>query len=186
MEFLERVMPALVRAVPGVFLAVIGGEAVHSINADSRSQRQRIREAIGRLGLHEHVQLMGEQEDAMVRAAFFASRALIFPVLDQPGDSEGFGMVAVEAAAHGVPTVAFAVGGVVDAVADPETGSLIPSGDYSRMTEKLIEMCSGSEPEEVRRRRRDFAARFEWSQFGERVRKLCGALIENPDTVNFV
>ena len=180
-EFLERVMPALVEAVPRIFLAVIGGEAVHSIKADAQGQRQRILRTIQRLGMGEHVQLMGEQDDVMVRAAFFSSSALIFPVLDLPGDSEGFGMVAVEAAAHGVPTVAFAVGGVVDAVADPESGSLVPSGDYACMTENLIELCRGSELEEARLRRRDFAAKFEWGRFGERVREACGAVIRNAD-----
>lgn len=185
-EFLERVMPALVVAVPRIFLAVIGGEAVHSIKADTQSQWQRIQLTIQRLGLGEHVQLMGEQDDAMVGAAFFSASALVFPVLNMPGDSEGFGMVAVEAAAHGVPTVAFAVGGVVDAVADPESGSLAPSGDYFQMTEKLIELCRSSASEEARQRRRDFAANFEWSRFGEQVRKVCGGIVANSDAASAV
>lgn len=185
-EFIERVMPALVAAVPGIFLVVIGGEAIHSIKADPLSQRNRIGDAIERLGLHKHFHLMGEQDDATVSAAFFSSSALIFPVLDLPGDSEGFGMVAVEAAAHGVPTVAFAVGGVVDAVSDPESGSLVQSGDYPGMTAKLIELCRSADHEDAKMRRREFAAKFEWSRFGERIRALCGALLEDSRVANVV
>src|SRR3546814_12930756 len=59
-----------------------------------------------------------------------AASAHIFPVREIPGDPEGFGMVAVEAAAHGVPTIAFATGGIVDAVAEGESGRLIRPGDY--------------------------------------------------------
>ena len=50
-------------------------------------------------------------DDQRLSDAYFAADVMVFPVLDLPGDVEGFGMVAVEAAAHGLPTVAFAVGG---------------------------------------------------------------------------
>ncbi len=38
---------------------------------------------------------------------------------------EGFGIVFLEAAAHGLPAVGGNVGGVVDAVVDGETGLLV-------------------------------------------------------------
>lgn len=45
---------------------------------------------------------------------------------------ENFGMVAIEAAAHGLPTVAFATGGIVDAVKDGVSGYLVESNNYAR------------------------------------------------------
>jgi phosphatidyl-myo-inositol dimannoside synthase len=55
---------------------------------------------------------------------------------------EGFGLVYLEAAAHGLPVVAHDVGGVSDAVVDGVTGLLVPPDEPARLTsafEKLIQ-----------------------------------------------
>lgn len=46
-----------------------------------------------------------------------------------PSYREGFGTVVIEAAAMGLPTVGTAINGLVDAVADGETGILVPPRD---------------------------------------------------------
>jgi glycosyltransferase involved in cell wall biosynthesis len=46
-----------------------------------------------------------------------------------PSELEGFGLVYVEAATYGVPSVGFRVGGVPDAISDNETGILVEPGD---------------------------------------------------------
>jgi len=71
-------------------------------------------------------------------------------------------MVAIEAAAHGLPTVAFNVGGVADAVADGVSGRLIPAGDnatFDRAVRQLIENPMNSA------HARQFADRFAWHEF---------------------
>src|SRR3546814_1721721 len=73
--------------------------------------------------------LIGRIGDRELEDAWAASAVHVFPVREIPGDPEGFGMVAMEAAAHGVPTVAYAVGGVPDAVLDGTSGVLVQPGD---------------------------------------------------------
>lgn len=51
-------------------------------------------------------------------------RALVLPSL-----KEGFGIVYMEAAAKGRPSIGFAAGGVTDAVINGRTGMLVPPGD---------------------------------------------------------
>ena len=46
--------------------------------------------------------------------------------IDHRHSVEGFGLVYLEAAAHGLPVVAHAVGGVPEAVVDGVTGLLVP------------------------------------------------------------
>jgi glycosyltransferase involved in cell wall biosynthesis len=50
---------------------------------------------------------------------------------------EPFGQVAIEAQASGRPVVASAIGGLRDAVADGETGLLVPPGDAQGLREAL-------------------------------------------------
>jgi glycosyltransferase involved in cell wall biosynthesis len=58
---------------------------------------------------------------------------------------EGFGQVLIEAAACEVPTVATRVTGVVDAVVDGVTGTLVPAGDSRAAAEAIIHYLQ-SEP----------------------------------------
>ena len=54
---------------------------------------------------------------------------------------ESFGIVALEAAAAGKPAIASAVGGLVDIVADGETGLLVPPGDVDALADALRRLC---------------------------------------------
>ena len=59
----------------------------------------------------------------------------------QDNSVEGFGLVYLEAAAHGLPVVAHDVGGVSDAVQDGTTGLLVPPDRPAQLAaafEKLI------------------------------------------------
>jgi glycosyltransferase involved in cell wall biosynthesis len=50
---------------------------------------------------------------------------------------EGFGLVYLEAAAYGLPALAYDSGGVREAVLDGVTGRLIPTGDVPALTQQL-------------------------------------------------
>lgn len=77
---------------------------------------------IDRLRLREerHVTCMGWQSDEVVRDHFSRAAALLFP------GEEDFGIVPVEAMAHGCPVVAYGRGGACETVVDGVTGMLFP------------------------------------------------------------
>src|SRR3546814_20724889 len=81
-------------------------------------------------------------------------------------------MVAVEAAAHGVPTIAFATGGIVDAVAEGESGRLIRPGDYGAFAGVVIESLANHL--QLTESCRYFSERFAWHRFGESVAAVIG------------
>ena len=54
-------------------------------------------------------------------------------VLVLPSYREGFGMVIIEAAACGLPSLAYRIDGVTDAVLDGSTGILVPKGNVSAL-----------------------------------------------------
>lgn len=58
-----------------------------------------------------------------------------------PSNFETFGLVLAEANAAGKPVVAYAVGGVPEAVADGETGFLVPKRDLAVLYEKLSQLA---------------------------------------------
>lgn len=62
-----------------------------------------------------------------------------------PSDLEGFGLVFVEAAFHSVPSVGTLVGGIPDAIADNETGILVPPGDALALRGALVRLLTEQE-----------------------------------------
>ncbi|MBP5326506.1 MAG: glycosyltransferase family 4 protein [Bacteroidales bacterium] len=59
-----------------------------------------------------------------------------------PSRSEGFGLTAIEAMAHGCPVVATRTGGLVDFVGSDENGALFTPGDIDMLVYKTIEILS--------------------------------------------
>ncbi len=179
LEFVRQALPAIVAAKPNVLLVVIGGEASEKLGAHQHGQGGAIRQEAERLGLGDHVRLLGRVDEITLEQAYQGSQMHIFPVLNLPGDVEGFGMVAVEAAAHGLQTVAFAAGGVPDAVAHDISGLLVPQGDYLGLAKAVIDLLEGRHPGITPARCRDFAVNFGWDAFGQRARQICAELIKN-------
>jgi glycosyltransferase involved in cell wall biosynthesis len=67
-----------------------------------------------------HVSWLGWQPDAVVQDHYRRAAALLFP------GEEDFGIVPVEAQAHGCPVIAYGVGGACETVVDGITGVLFP------------------------------------------------------------
>jgi phosphatidylinositol alpha-1,6-mannosyltransferase len=126
--------------------------------------------------------LLGACGDQELEGAYDAADLCVFPLVEMPGDIEGFGMVAIEAAAHGLPTVAFNVGGVGDAIADHRSGRLVPAGSYSNFIEHVIEVLNVGRTRAVQDECRRFAESFEWGHFGDRLRGQVGRLMGGRDS----
>lgn len=88
--------------------------------------------------LRIRARFLGPREPAAVDAAMRAGALLCVPSRTAAdGDREGFGMVFLEAAAHRLPVVSYASGGVPEAVADGETGLLVPEGDTAALARAI-------------------------------------------------
>lgn len=78
--------------------------------------------------------------------AYCSARAVILPNIAMPtGEFEGFGLVAVEAAAAGGVVLAANRDGLVDAVMDGKTGFLVPSGNAEAWAAKIHEIFGWDE-----------------------------------------
>lgn len=166
-EFVERVLPGIVAASPDARLVVIGGDASDAARVQDGSERERIVAAAAAAGLARSLLLLPPCDDATLAEAYQAADVLVFPVRQMAGDIEGFGMVAIEAAAHGLPTVAFAVGGVTDAVAPGRSGQLVPPGDEAGFAAATLAYLHGGDRAARRDTARAFAAGFGWERFGD-------------------
>ncbi len=178
-ELIERALPQIVRQHPDVLLVIVGEEPSKALK-HTAGQRSRIERAIDSTGLTNHVKLLGQVDDELLDGAYAAADLLVFPVLDLPGDVEGFGMVALEAAAHGLPTIAFAVGGVADAISDRVTGYLIKMGEYGEFADTVLHHLKNASSSEWRNRCVEYASKHTWAQYGERLTTILNDIVVKP------
>ncbi|MCU0949538.1 MAG: TIGR03088 family PEP-CTERM/XrtA system glycosyltransferase [Burkholderiaceae bacterium] len=93
--------------------------------------RAQLGQQIGALGLQDIAWLAGEQADvpAWLRA---------FDLFALPSRSEGISNTILEAMACALPVVATRVGGNAELVEAPATGTLVPAGDATALSEAIV------------------------------------------------
>jgi glycosyltransferase involved in cell wall biosynthesis len=112
-------MPRLVQRRGSLQLVVIG----------DGPERRAIEDAAAAAGIADRLVWLGAADDD-AKAHWMAHAAVcIMPNVVVPGDIEGFGIVALEAAAAGCPVVASDIEGLRDAIAHGESGNLVQPGD---------------------------------------------------------
>ncbi len=128
----------------------------------------RVRSLIEELGLVERVRFVPAQPHHLLSTYYRAADVCLVP-----SRSESFGLVALEAAACGVPTVASAVGGLLTLVDHGHSGYLVEGrdpADYAAWIDTIL-----GDPVLARRLSVSAAARartYTWSTSASRLRRL--------------
>lgn len=170
-EFVEQALPTIVQEIPETILVIVGEAPKNSLGAGIQTQ-ESIEQAAESLGLQQHLRFLGViTHKNQLATAYEAADVHVFPVRYIPDDPEGFGMVAVEAAAHGLPTVAFATGGIIDAVAQGQSGYLVEKNNYGQLAEQTVTALNNPPASETTQA---FAQRFAWGNFGTNVSASLG------------
>ena len=145
----ERVLDIAQRLGDGAVIDVIGrGPAAVPLAAE-----------ITALGLGERIRLRGFLPEADKRAAVAGSLLHL-----NTSQGEGWGLCVLEAAALGVPTVAYDVDGLRDAVRDGETGWLVRAGQrLDDVAERAVkELSDPVRRAEIAAACRSWAGQFDW------------------------
>ncbi|MEM8993641.1 MAG: glycosyltransferase, partial [Acidobacteriota bacterium] len=136
--------------------------------------RESLEKLADRLGLSGRTRFLGWVDPARIGAFYAGARVVVMP----GRWPEPFGLVGLEAMAHGKPVVAFDVGGVRDWLADGDTGLLVPEQDLGQMAGALDRLLSD---ETLRRRlgrraQRTHHERFRFQPYLHRLVSLLRSL----------
>jgi len=177
LEFVERVLPQLVASDPRILYLVVGGDATASLAHRARLSA-KIETRIAELGLADHARLLGQLPDAELVALFRRADLFVLPVLDIPGDVEGFGIVFLEAALGFTASVSTRVGGIPDAVADAQTGVLVAPGDHEAMADAIGRLLADTELRDRLAQQGEVRARseFGWDALAARLEQVLVAV----------
>ena len=105
-------------------------------------ERESLVSQVARHGLQDRVTLAGRVSESALRAAYAESDVVVLPsILDARGDTEGLGVVLLEAMSYGVPVIGSDIGGITDIITDGEAGVLVPPGDPSLLATALTRLA---------------------------------------------
>ena len=166
-EFIDLSFSEIVKAIPNTVLVIIGDTPNQSLNKNLQS-KELILSTAKKHNIESNITFTGNISDDDVLSSFYYLADLhIFPVKHIPEDPEGFGMVAIEAAAHGTPTVAFATGGIIDAIEHSISGYLINCNEYEKLAQSIIYILKKNIM--MKNKCQTFATSFAWYDFGKKM-----------------
>ncbi len=116
--------------------------------------------------LDGRVRVLGRLPDAALIDAYRAADVAVVPSIA----FEGFGLVVLEAAACGTPSIVSDTGGLPEVLAELDRSLIVPAADAGALATRLLQASRGSLP--TRSATRRHAERFDWPTVAERHREL--------------
>lgn len=153
----------------GAHLVVVGGPSGPRGEAEMAGARA----VVERYGLCERVHMLAPQPHELLSTYYRAADVCVVP-----SRSESFGLVALEAAACGVPVVASAVGGLTQLVDHGRTGYLVAAGDAGGFARFLGEVLSDrSLARALGQAAHERSVGYSWKAAANRLSSLCDVLV---------
>jgi glycosyltransferase involved in cell wall biosynthesis len=145
-------------------------------------EKEKLEREARRLDLGDRVTFEGVVDNARIDELFNECDALVLPaIITETGETEGLGVVLIEAMGYGKPVIASAAGGIVDIVRNHETGILVPPGDADALARAISRAMD--DPEELARiaiRGTRFAeSAFGWDAIVSDLRKVYKTAVEH-------
>ena len=137
--------------------------------------RAKLQEQAERLGLGGRAVFHGFVPKEELQRRLETCDAFVLPaVIDAKGDTEGLGVVLIEAMSYARPVIASAAGGIVDIVSDGRNGFLVPPGDAAALSTAIGRMMD--DPAAARtlglNGRRDVERGFSWDVIADRLAEI--------------
>jgi phosphatidylinositol alpha-1,6-mannosyltransferase len=164
-DLVLRALPRIRAVCPGVRYVIAGeGPARPGLETLARE-----------LGVTDCVEFVGRVPERELSAYYASLDLFVMPSREDhaTGHVEGFGIVFLEAAAHGVASVATRAGGIPEAVLDGTTGRLVPPECPDALAEAIADLLL--DPATLRRygesARRRALTEFAWDAQVDRIHK---------------
>ncbi|MCD6264956.1 MAG: glycosyltransferase [Deltaproteobacteria bacterium] len=132
-DYLIKAVPKVLERYPKTKLLLVG----------SGPQKDRLINLSRSLGITNTVLFIGELGQEELPKFYSLATVFVLPsVVNEKGETEGLGVVLLEAMACGIPVIGSNVGGIPDIISDGETGLLATQKDPDDLAQKIIRLLS--------------------------------------------
>ncbi len=167
--YLIEAMPRVLEKLPKAKLVMIG----------DGPERQRLEQQVKELKLEKSVIFAGKVTHKELEKWYPTADVFVLPsIVTKEGDTEGLGVVFLEAIASGTPIIGSNVGGIPDIIRHNDTGLLVPQKDAEKLAEAIVKVLADKNLEQkLTKNAMDFVKEnFTWDivadRFAEMFRKM--------------
>lgn len=129
LRFLIDALPQILDKHPEAHAVVVGAGPL----------RQQLETQVQHLNIRAQITFTGPVPEEELGALYKMASMFILPsVYDSGGDTEGLGVVLLEAMANGLAVIASQVGGITDIISSQEVGLLVEPGDSEQIAEAIL------------------------------------------------
>ncbi len=164
-------VPYLLRALP----AILRQRKVGLLITGDGDRRGEWEALARKLGLGDAVRFLGIVSNEELGRLYRACDVYVLPaIFDDRGDTEGLGVVLIEALQNARPVVASAVGGIVDVIRHETTGLLVPEKNPQALADAVLRLLG--DPALARRLgetgREEARWQFDWDRITSETERL--------------
>lgn len=143
------------------------------VMASEGEEKPKLQQLAHDLCIADYVRFPGYITDRERVLSFAAADIHVQPSIQSGSMIEGFGIVFIEAAAAGTPSIAGNVGGQAEAVSDGQTGFVVDGNDQKQLTDAIKKLVMSSElREQMGLTGRSCALKNDWDQIAKKTKVI--------------
>ena len=169
--YLIRALPEILRRFPTAKALIIG----------SGPQRSELIRMAGAIGVANHIIFIDEVPQADLLAFYSMADIFVLPsIVNENGETEGLGVVLLEAMACGLPVIGSDVGGIPDIIKNGETGLLVRQKDSQDLSKQIIRLLTdeGFRKKMVSNARNFIETQYSWEIVAQRFLEIYRGVLE--------
>ena len=131
--YLIKAMPEILQRFPAAKVLMIG----------SGPQKAELLRLTADIGAEDHIVIIDRLPQQELAVYYSMADIFVLPsIVNEIGETEGLGVVLLEAMACGLPVIGSRVGGIEDIIIDGQTGLLARQKDSQDLADKIVKLLS--------------------------------------------
>lgn len=135
-------------------------------------EEENIKKLVNELNIEDHVLFLKNISEDLKNALLAKSNVFVMPSVIYKKSVEGFGIVYIEAAQYGLPSIGGKDGGASDAILDKETGIICDGNNLDDVYSSIDLILKNNSYKNFSNKSKEFAKKFEWNNVIKRYLKI--------------
>ena len=150
-------------------------ESLKYIILGDGDEYKNLNKIVSNLKLNDTVDFIQDASQGLKNAILKSSNIFVMPSIQRGRSVEGFGIVFLEAAKYGVPSIGGIKGGAADIIKNGETGFLCDGEQQSEIYNALLKMLDGDKYIEMGKSAEIYSKEFSWEN---QIKKIINLINE--------
>ena len=135
-------------------------------------EEDNLKKLVKELDLNLQVMFFKDISDDLKNALIAKSNIFVMPSIIHKKSVEGFGIVYLEAAQYGIPSLGGKDGGASDAIDHNKTGLICDGNNLEDIYSSLDSMIENKKYIEFGKNAKEYVSKFEWKKTLEKYKKI--------------